>query len=124
MMNIMNVILLLCNNMVKCNNCKKNIMETIGNYCIICYFNIHYNNKTNFDMLINNDKIDIYGFFKKYKNVKHNHTKLKCILCDINNGYIIKNLRNGEKIYGEIYKKIGNKKFIYNETMNILDDIC
>ena len=108
-------------------NCAKCMINTTyyinidnNNICYNCYFNIKYKNNENFDGLINNDKIDIYEYVKMFIK-KHMGCKLsKCLLCDINNNIIIKNLKYGYKIYGKYYRNIKNTQIIlYEESLNI-----
>ena len=110
----------LCNNTVS-NKILISLDIDIEKICFHCYFNIKYSNNENFDNLINNDIITIYDYVKKFKNIHDYENCLieKCLLCDIKNGKIIRNLKDGEKIYGNSYIYIEDENFLYNETIKL-----
>jgi hypothetical protein len=89
--------------------------------CIYCYFNIKYKNKEDFDNLINNDKITIYEYINKYleKHNLNNCNTIPCLLCDVKNNIVVRNLKRGKKIYGNIYKNIGNRQLLYEESLKL-----
>ena len=109
----------ICTNRYKLD---KFILETDDNYvCYSCYFNIKYKNNENFDSLINNDKITIYQYIHKFMDThEEKFCKIKkCLLCDVKNNIVIRKLKKGKKIYGDIYDNITDQKILYKESLKI-----